>query len=177
MENSAIHSTFLNLYGEVLSRLENPESRNDCIEEILASEFDSKMSELDYVHYKFLKALTLMYNSGFEKGSSEVGEETGKEPNQLTIGTFLNRKISNRKNISDNFILKITPIIKDIRRGGAKSYQEVARKLTELGVKTMAGNYGWYPATVRDLEVKRARRVEELKGLKGSIEEQIASLE
>ncbi len=177
MKNVTAHSiTFPPKCEEILNRLENAETRKECVKEILGTEFDSKMSEQDYVYYKFLRGLGHVYKEGFDEGMASAQEDVDNQPNQLTIGTFLNRKISARKNISDNFIKKMAPILRSIRNSGAQSNQEIAQKLTELGVKTMAGNYMWYTATVRDLEAKVSKRIEELEGLKRNIEEQIELL-
>jgi hypothetical protein len=173
MEKINVNSIFLNLCVEVLKHLEDSESREAYVKKLLEPEIQSKMSEQDYIHYQFLKVLNQMYKVGFEEGKKWVGDAIGQDENHLNIGTYLNRKISQRKSISESFILKVGPIIKGIREEGAETFRDVARKLTERGVKTVSGHYMWHPATVRDVEAKIASRVTELINLKESINGEI----
>jgi len=182
MEELNPNASLTRVCGEILKRLEtNPDCRKEYVNGLLQSGLKPKMSEQDYAYYQFIKALSQMYQAGLDEGKDLVetpkeATEVDEKQDQLTIGKFLNQKISDRKKVSDNYVIKIAPIIKNIREGGATSLKDVAAKLTEMGIKTISGNYLWHPATVREVEVKIGKRLAELRSLNASIREQISLL-
>ena len=159
IQHSEINPNLSEICGEVFKRLENSDSRKDCVKEILESKFDGKMSEQDYIYYQFVKVLNEMYKEGFNAGKNRNGSVDYDENNKLTIGAYLNQKVSTRKAVSDSFAMELAPIIKDVRSKGAKTLQDVADKLTELGIKTLSGYDQWHPASVRHIEKKIAKKV------------------
>lgn len=144
-------SVFLALCNETLKNLTNHNSRKEAIREILEIKFETKMSEEDYIHYMFFKALSEMYKAGLEEVQNHEGEAEAQDLNQEKTVVYYRARNSKRSIPADNFAMKLAPVLKEIRQKGPQTLLEIANKLTELGITTMEGGK-WHPATVRSLE-------------------------
>ncbi|GLU55533.1 hypothetical protein [Dyadobacter frigoris] len=142
---------FLTLCSETLKNLINQNSRKETVRQILEIKFEAKMSEEDYIHYMFFKALSEMYKAGLEEGESHEESEVVTDSNQEKSVVYFRARNSKRSIPADNFAMKLAPVLKEIRQAGPITLLEIANKLTELGIKTMEGGK-WHPATVRSLE-------------------------
>lgn len=147
-------SVFLALCNETLKNLTNQNSRKEAIREILEIKFETKMSEEDYIHYMFFKALSEMYKAGIKEVENHEGEaadqDMDQEKQEKKVVYYRARNLK-RSIPADNFAMKLAPVLKEIRQAGPQTLLEIASKLTELGITTMEGGK-WHPATVRSLE-------------------------
>ena len=147
-----------NICGEVYKRLEDKDSRENCVREILEAKFEGKMSEQEYLFYQFLKVLNEMYKQGFEAGKKVNEQADAEEKDVSSNSNYLNHRTSTRTSAADNFAVRLAPVIQDIKDNGARTLQGIADKLTELGIKTISGYDQWHPATVRHVEKRIAKR-------------------
>lgn len=128
------------------------------------------------VKCELIEALRIFYIVGQNDGKS-LPDRHEDSLSKLTIGTILERKISERRMISDDYIIKTAPVIRSIRRSGLSTLKEIANKLSEMGIKTPFGYYRWHPATVGDVERKIARKALELKTLQSRLKQEISIIE
>ena len=144
-------SVFLTLCGDTLKKLINQKTRREAIAEILEMKFEAKMSEQDYIHYMFFKALSEMYKAGLEDGENHEEAEIVPDLPQEKSVVYFRAKSSKRSIPADNFAMKLAPVLQELRKTGPITLLEIAEKLTELGITTITGGK-WHPATVRSLE-------------------------
>ena len=150
------NSIFLELCNDFLKSISHPDTRQFTIRQIIEPKLDSKASEGDFVHHKFIEVLNEMYIAGFQSGSNSSKLTDLHQREIEEINYHFNSRIKLRSARSYQFALKMRPVIEKIRSQGPISLQRISDQLTEMGFTTITGSK-WNPSAVKSLESRIER--------------------
>lgn len=159
MDKNKTDSTFLELCKLIVDKLSEDDTREKIIGQILALKFGSKMSEEDYIQYMFYKALGEIYRCGFRDGGNSGLDQAASPVTAEKARVYFGARSNQRSIPADEFAMKMSPFIQEIRSTGPVSLQQIADQLNARGLHAVKGGI-WHPASVRSLEsrIEKMRR-------------------
>ncbi|MGX5854423.1 recombinase family protein [Dyadobacter jiangsuensis] len=163
-------SEITNLCEEFLRKLIDSETRHlvpNEVHKLITAPIDRELPNEEYTRYVFFKTLMEMYKVGLESCYKEL--ESHRTSNKFTTPKTVYYRSKQKQSISaDEFAMRIRPLIEQFRASGHTTLQQIADRLTELGIETPQGGK-WYAKTVRKIELRIARIETEYKNAVDSL--------